>query len=288
VKPTNRPVTSREYKLVLNTERFRDRVQGARTFWNLLAFLVSSQGNEVIPDDQDPEKDDEFRRTTRYLDTPGDDLQRVGAILRVRQEISPKKGFKVTLKYRAPDRYIAAGCDLSCTQDFKEDDYKFEEDILPPFASKFSHSVSFKADDLPPLATIADLVALFPGVESHGIPASTPIVTANGFTAHEVMHLIGKFKLAKMPTPRGKKLPDFVVKAALTHWYLRDDEDDYPLVTEFSFDYDVASKPDGDMLEVFPPTLVAGANRLFRDIQGQGAWLAPQGTTKSAFAYETS
>ncbi len=27
--PTNRPITSREYKLMLNTERFRDRQAGA-------------------------------------------------------------------------------------------------------------------------------------------------------------------------------------------------------------------------------------------------------------------
>ena len=30
--PTNRPVTSREYKLLLNTERFRDRGLGFGTY----------------------------------------------------------------------------------------------------------------------------------------------------------------------------------------------------------------------------------------------------------------
>ena len=63
--PTNRPITSREYKLMLNTERFRDRRGGAGLFWKLLSFLVENQGNEVISDQVDHlEKDAEKTRTT--------------------------------------------------------------------------------------------------------------------------------------------------------------------------------------------------------------------------------
>ena len=110
--PTNRPITSREYKLMLNTERFRDRQVGAGLFWKLLTFLVENQGNEIIPDADDPDKDAEKRRTTWFLDTPGFELQRANVILRVREEPEAKKPFKVTLKFRAPDRYTAAGCDV--------------------------------------------------------------------------------------------------------------------------------------------------------------------------------
>lgn len=45
--PTNRPITSREYKLMLNTERFYDQHAGAGLFWKLLAFLVEEQGSIV-------------------------------------------------------------------------------------------------------------------------------------------------------------------------------------------------------------------------------------------------
>ena len=90
-----------------------------------------------------------------------------------------------------------------------------------------------------------------------------------------------------MPTERGvDKLPDFVVKAALNHWYLRPDEGDYPLVTEFSFGFDANSQKDDERLEMFPPTVVAGANRLFRDVQNQAGWLAQFGSTKTAYAFE--
>ena len=283
--PTNRPISSREYKLMLNTERFRKRKAGADLFWKLLTSLVENQGNAVIPDDADPDKDTLIRRTTWYLDTPGYELQRANVTLRVREEADAKKRYKVTLKYRTPDRYTAAGFDASCTQEVKKDDLKFEEDVVPPFASKFSNSVSFKTDDLPQLDTIADVVDLFPALGQTGIATSAPLAVVNGFQAHEVQHFLGKLKLDKLPTTRSIELPDFVVKVALNHWYLRADEDDYPLVTELSFGCD-ATPTDGDRLEQFPPTIIAGANRLFRDVQNQAGWLAQFGSTKTAYVFE--
>lgn len=285
--PTNRPITSHEYKLMLNTERFRDRQAGAGLFWKLLTFLVENQGNEVISEDVDREKGDEKIRTTWYLDTPGYELQRVNITLRVREESGAKNPYKVTLKFRAPDRYTAAGCDVRCTEEVDDGDVKFEEDVVPPFASKFSYSVSFKSRDLPSPETMADAVAFFPGLVAYDIPSRTPLRVVNGFRAHEVAHFVGKLKLDKMPTERGiGKLPDFVVKAALNHWYLRPDESDYPLVTEFSFSFDANNQKDDERLEMFPPTVVAGANRLFRDVQNQAGWLAQFGTTKTAYAFE--
>jgi hypothetical protein len=126
-----------------------------------------------------------------------------------------------------------------------------------------------------------DVVGYFPGVAAYGIPVVTPILVVNGFRAHEVMHYIGKLKLDKTPTVRAAGLPDSVVKAALSHWYLLEGEDDYPLVTEFSFDFDAsdAGEKHDDCLEKFPPTAVAGANRLFRDVQNQAGWLSPFGMT---------
>ena len=285
--PTNRPITSREYKLMLNTERFRDRQAGAGLFWKLLTFLVENQGNEVIPDAGDPDKNAERARTTWYLDTPGYELRRADVNLRVREEPDAKKPYKVTLKYRAPDRYSAAGCDVSCKEDVDDDDIKFEEDVVPPFASRFSYSVSFKSKELPSLASMADVIDLFPGLAGYGISTGAPIRAVNGFRANEVVQLIGKFKLDKMPTARAVSgLPQFVVKASLSHWYLRADQNDYPLVTEFSFGFDAEGQKDDDHLELFPPTVVAGANRLFRDVQNQAGWLAQFGTTKTAYVFE--
>lgn len=102
------------------------------------------------------------------------------------------------------------------------------------------------------------------------------------------MHYIGKLKLDKAPMVRAAGLPDFVVKVALSHWYLLESEDDYPLVTEFSFDFDASDAGDmhGQYLERFPPTVVAGANPLFRDVQNQAGWLSPFGMTKTTYLFD--
>ena len=287
MEPTNRPITSREYKLMLNTERFRDRKAGAELFWKLLTFLVENQGNAVVPAPDDPDKDAEKERTTWYLDTPGYELRRSAITLRVRERADSKKRYKVTLKYRAPDRYSAAGRDVSCTQEVDDDDIKFEEDVVPPYVSRFSYSVSFKSKELPSLSTVADVVDLFPGLAEYDIPGNTAIRRVNGFQAHEVVHYIGKLKLEKMPTALAAfGMPDFVVNVALSHWYLRPDQNDYPLVTEFSFGFEAQGQKKDDRLEMFPPTVVAGANRLFRDVQNQAGWLAQFGTTKTAYVFE--
>lgn len=289
---SNRQVTSREYKLLLNTERFRARAESTEAFWNLVAFVATQQDWEVVPNDQDSEKKnnpqgEERPRTVQYLDTPNFELQRQGVVVRLRYEPDQKKPpYKVMLKYRSPDRYLAASGDLSCTKDVDKDDRKFEEDILPPFTSKFSASASFRSNEPPAFVTKVDhikadmvmgqLLDLFPGLKNLGIPADTSIRPANDFKAHEVMQCIGKLKVA-----------DTTLKLALSHWYVQAIDLGYPLVSEFSFNYDLPDEDHHpDALEQFPPSLVRGADRLYASIQDYAAWLAPASTTKTKLAFE--
>ena len=123
------------------------KVEGSQTFWN----LVEKQGGEIHL-----RQDEERVRRTWYLDTPGLDFRRRQFVLRVREEEDEgKKEFKVTLKYRAPDRYISASQDLSST---KKGKHKFEEDILPPFTSKFSQSMAVKRKKEPNLGHVDQVV----------------------------------------------------------------------------------------------------------------------------------
>ena len=48
MKGANRPITSREYKLMLNVDRFGDRKAGIQAFARLFEFLVDSQGGEIV------------------------------------------------------------------------------------------------------------------------------------------------------------------------------------------------------------------------------------------------
>ena len=260
---SNLPVTSREYKLMLNSDRFSDPDKGAERFLTLIDFLIRMQGGTIVE-----KQDEKERRHTSYLDTAQFALRQSGFSLRLREEVN---GFQINLKYRGADRYLSAAQDLSGSQKGK---IKFEEDILPPFVSKFSHSNSVKSDTRPDIKTLKDVVALFPGIARLGIDENTPVKTANDFRALEVVRKLCKFQFEKTET----------IKASLSFWYLVDDTD-WPLVSEFSFDYDAADK-DESKLEKYSLNVVEGAKGLFGALQNQTGWLDFSTTTKTAFALE--
>lgn len=282
MKHTNRPVTSREYKLMLNVDRFKDREHSAKSFWGLVEYLVERQCGKVVK-----RQDKEFVRRTWYLDTAWFALRQHGFVLRLREEMDKSPRYKITIKYRGPDRYVSATRDVSVSEEMEEEiesedgkaeiDPKFEEDILPPFYSKFARSTSVKTRKLPELGAVGQMLAVFPGLKVLKIPACTPLDTVRGFYAHEVARWIGQFEFGGEPT----------IKACLSFWYPPEHEGESPLVAEFSFDYDLPDKDsiDRDKLEQFPIEAVQGADRLFRVLQDQSGWFDLNATTKTAYVY---
>lgn len=262
---SNHPVTSREYKLMLNTDRFKDRNQGSQVFFSLIEFLLKKEGGEIEKQGQ------EERRRTSYLDTSDLALRQRGFALRLREE---EHGFQINLKYRDADRYLSAAQDLSSSQHAKT---KFEEDILPPFTSKFSHSSTIETADAPDLTSMEKATSLFPGLKELGIDGDTAVRTINDFKAIEVVRKLCKFKFGEPPT----------LKASLSFWYLTEDPNEWPLVGEFSFDYDeLDSAAVADRLEKYPSKVVEKAALFFRALQSQSGWMNLNGTTKTAFALE--
>jgi len=266
---SNHPVTSREYKLMLNVDRFKDREQGSQVFLRLIDFLIKKEGGNIIE-----KQNKEESRQTSYLDTAELALHQHGFALRLREEAKAEDGFQIDLKYRASDRYISAAQDLSSPQ---ADKTKFEEDILPPFVSKFSHSSSIKTNRMPDLRSMERVTSFFPGLKSLNIDGDSAVKTINAFKAVEVVRKLCKLQFGEPPT----------IKASLSFWYLTEEENDWPLVGEFSFDYDVLdSGTDGDKVEMYPSQVVEGANRFFSALQSQAGWLNFNTTTKTAFALE--
>ena len=266
---SNRPVTSREYKLMLNVDRFRDRGQASQEFFGLLGFMVGKEGGSV-----EEEQDEEETRQTSYLDTPELALHQQGFALRLREESDAAEGFQVNLKYRDPDRYVSAAHDLSSP---RADKTKFEEDILPPFASRFSHSTSVASDTLPDLGSMEKVIDLFPGLRDLDIDGDAAVKTVNDFEALEVVRRLCKFEFGGPPT----------IKASLSFWYLPEGANGWPLVGEFSFDYDALDDGANDeTLESYPCEVARGAARLFHSLQRQEGWFDLDGTTKTAFALE--
>jgi hypothetical protein len=118
---------------------------------------------------------------------------------------------------------------------------------------------------------------LFPGLRELDIDEYTPVETVNDFKVLEVARKLCKLKFGEEP----------IIKASLSFWYLTREEDEWPLVGEFSFDYDIVDNgADEDELEMYPPQVVEGANRLFNALQKQEGWLSFSTTTKTAFAFE--
>ena len=265
---TNLQLTSREYKLMLNADRFQDRNQGSQIFLGLIEFLIKKEGGRIIE-----VQNKEERRQTSYLDTFELALYQNGFALRLREESKTDGGFQINLKYRAPDRYISASQDLSSPAG---DQTKFEEDIMPPFISKFSHSTTVETNKTPDLSNMEKVASFFPGLRRLDIDGNVGVRTVNEFKAAEVVRKLCKFQFGEPPT----------IKACLSFWYLTD-ENTWPLVGEFSFDYDAIDSGTGrDRLETYPSAVVEGTNRFFRALQSQASWLDLNRTTKTAFALE--
>lgn len=272
---SNEPITSREYKLMLQVDRFQDREAGSKAFWNLVEFLVKKQGGQV-EDKQNKQKHEETRKTW-YLDTNGSSLRQQGFVLRVRSEGDEKEKYKITLKYRSPDRYLSASQNMSTSAEGKTKT-KFEEDIIPQFTSKFSHSTSVYADKLPDLGDLKKVANLFPGLKKMPFDEGMEVTIVNGFKAREIFRKVAKLKFEEEP----------IVKAGLNFWYLLGEADEIPLVGEFSFDYGLLKNGinEKDKLEQFPVPVVAGANNLFQALQKQVGWINFNATTKTAYAYD--
>jgi hypothetical protein len=265
MKSSNHAVTSREYKLMLNSHRFKDRDQAIEEFQELIALLIKKEGGEVT----EKQKKEE-RRHTSYLDTPQFALRQNGFALRLREEEKADE-FQLNLKYRDADRYVSASKDLSSSSPGK---FKFEEDIIPPFNSKFSHSNSIESNVKPKLDRISAVTSLFPGLKELELDENTPVITANNFRVFELTRKLCKFKFDDTED----------LKASLSFWYLLN-ESHWPLVAEFSFDYDAEETAEGE-LESYSPVMVKGASGFFRSLQNQAGWLDLSTTTKTAFALE--
>lgn len=266
-------IKSREYKLILSANRFADRNVGTDAFQDLVASMLDQQGADVKTQSKE-----EIRRTW-YIDTPGFQFRRSGYVLRIRHQGTDRKEYKITLKRRSPDRYLAANADVSSARR-KKDSPKFEEDILPVFRSMFSKSNARISDREPEFETVSDAAQLFPGLKNLGIGKKTRLQKVNGFEAHEIFRKLAKARFGN----------DTEIKFGLSFWYQsrHRTKRQWPLIAECAFDYD--ADPEGvdqDCIgDDFPLATIRGSKALFSSLQNQHGWFDPAGTTKTRYAYE--
>lgn len=129
-----RKIAAREYKVMLDPERFQSGSKKVARLWRSIrgiarAMKVGSAGRFHQRE----------RRSIRFLDTSGRTLEALELILRERKVAGKRPEY--TLKCRSPDRYIAAGFDTSAAARIEAED-KFEEHIGAPFRSRYSRSTT--------------------------------------------------------------------------------------------------------------------------------------------------
>ena len=133
-------VTSREYKVMLRARLFDGDEQQMHSaidsFW---ADLTAALAGMDIPCEGSFAQV-KARRLIRFFDT---DEHRINAdqyIVREREDLDTGER-EVTLKFRHPDRYVAADRRMD-PADARDAKTKFEEDVKPPFVSVYSFSTT--------------------------------------------------------------------------------------------------------------------------------------------------
>ena len=270
---TRQPVGSREYKVMLVSERFAGSELEARRavddFWTdvgraLVDLDIPTEGAFDIV---------KARRRIRFLDTAERELNGRRYIFRERVDIESDER-EMTLKYRHADRYVAQDRDMQAKGKDDRSSTKFEEDVKPPFVSVFSFSTTVGVDADEQFGEVEHMLGLFPGLADKldGIGEHTELAVVDDFCARELV-LEGASLLL------GKR--DIAAECAMVIWYDETEGDaaSQPRCVEFSFKYgnedeDYRGTVARDAFEVLHalPTSLAG-------------WVDPEPRTKTAFVY---
>ena len=266
-------VISREYKIMLNKERFigseADLLKRAKEFWD--SFKDATEG--VVLDTSKSLKEIEKRRTVRFYDTPDRRLRASDYVFRERVDDANGKR-EVVLKFRHPDRYVAEDRNMDAA-DVRKGKSKFEEDIKPPFIKLYSFSTKQKIDDDKRLNKLNDPGCLFPDLKKRMLSyrGDDPLMLVGDFTARELVITGAGLQIGKNPKVEAE--------CALVVWYNADCKESRPVVAEFSFKY-----KGKDEKEEYDGATAKRAYEVFRALEAMPVeWIDSMGPTKTAFVY---
>jgi hypothetical protein len=247
---------SREYKLMLRPSEFiaadpqhavkqfikEQLVPAVRDQWNAdAANELEKRGIEVGE-----------RRIVRFWDSGDCLLFRHGFAWRQRVDIDEHgtraKDVEVTLKFRSPDAFLAAGTSLKAKQHARNDETKLEEDLGPVAVrsglekgvvanprgarSQFSRSTkqTVPSNEVP--TTLAGIASLYPSLAEALREAAGRIEMSSPFeSSPEYRELV--YESSKLDITESLK-----ARFALTLWYEGAENQDRPALAEISFKYD--------------------------------------------------
>lgn len=255
-------VESREYKCMLDPRLFADADRAAKQLRRDLKHASKTVKRVNLSGHFEASGP----RTIEFLDTPDQTIALNRLIFRRRVKLSDEQ-VEYTLKCRSPDRHVAAAAKVSAADGLKANP-KFEEDIGPPFAPRFSHSCTVEQPGDAPqnLHAAAELFPLLGKLkrDDERCSGKVAIDVVNATRIHE--QVWKKFSVAFHETP---------AEIAFILW--SDGPRGRPLVCEFSFRYTVSDD------EVSPKAAEA-ALRFFEYVQRLD-WAVPDARSKTQFAY---
>ncbi|MDQ7004033.1 MAG: hypothetical protein Q9N67_03545 [Ghiorsea sp.] len=255
-------VGSREYKLMLNPALFNGATPkiAISNYWNELHTLLQSGTINR-------ETNGLFRlkkqRTVKFYDTPSSCvLRNKGYSFRERVENNLRE---VTLKYRSYDRFISGHKNMQGDAN-RNPVTKFEEDISPPFISKYSHSTSQSIGAGKNLNDMNDPIGLYQGLLTYGFNPKEPIALVNNLIISEKVYKGVSVDLGKLKA-----------KFSLTLWY-DTNTSTTPVVAEISFKYK-------DTNENYSDNVTQRALAIFEIMQNMPHWVSTTSLTKTAFVF---
>jgi len=266
----NRPLTSREYKIMLLPREFNDIEKGIGKLKSIFDSKVDKKVEWAT------EIEVSNRKRTWFVDSAEFDLFKKNKfILRIRQGLRTGE-VETTVKCRHPDRYISASHDLSSVS--KSLVVKFEEDISIPFVSQFSLSGTFRKNKLPNLNKFNDLKRCFPKIRIKEIHENEPLKTVNNFKPDEISYNIGSIKLTDKKS----------IEMYLNLWYSgSENKTTKPLIVELTFNCEAKKLNEKNQrcLEEYSISLLKQANKFYLQLQNDRIADHTTTTTKTEFAY---
>lgn len=280
-----RPVTSREYKVMLRAKRFdgskKDTLAAAESFRDAFARAIMQS---VVSNDGDPlaggrfePLEDESQVTVQFFDTKDRRLRNSNFVFRQRQPVTGGP-LELTLKRRHPDRFFVSGSKTGRKT-------KFEEDIKATQAHGFMslHSLSGKVKEVAAdteFKSLKDIRGFFKPLKKQ---------LGNTYNGSEKLLRVCNF-IATQTVLEGVALAisdQIRAECALIIWHQKGGDAESPAVVEFSFrqrDKELGSKQEPFTAEMAKRCF--DVLQAFRDEDSPVAkWVDLKGPTKTAYAY---
>ncbi|QDV45884.1 hypothetical protein Enr13x_57870 [Stieleria neptunia] len=281
----SRPVTSREYKVMLRASRFvgngQEVLAATEHFRSVFARAI---GHAVAKQSDDPAvrgvfepKQDDKQATVQFYDTKDRRLRNAGFVFRQRQPLSGGP-LELTLKRRHRDRFFVSGSKTGGKT-------KFEEDIKATVDHEFLslYSLSGKVTDVDAgteFHALKDIRRVFKPVKSQlgdAYEGRKELLRVCDFIANQTVLEGVEFQASDKAR----------AQCAVIVWHRKGGNAASPDVVEFSFRY--RDKGLGAKQEPFTTEMAERCFKIlqvFRDERSPlAAWVDLNGPTKTSYAY---